>query len=197
MTQAPIDYFKLLLLLIGFPVGRSVQILAERFLLEPYPRKAWGSWLLIGWAIALLIAVIQFALGTVVHSDRLGTSFPRLGIPTILYSLILLTLVNKMFPKPPPGDLEPAFLLTQFRQHYRYAYTCALGLAVIPFIIAPWAFGDQLISVPQISRIVMMICFTVGFFVSPTHLAVHKVIWLIAFPFIMAIFVLYLNYGSG
>ena len=197
MTQNPPDYFKLLLLLIGFPVGRSVQILAERLLLEPYPRKAWGSWLLVGWAIALFIAVIQFALGTVVHSDRLGSSFLLFGLPTILYSFVLLSLVNKMFPKLPSGDLQPSFLLIQFQQNYRYFYICGLGLVVIPFIIAPGAFGDKLISIPQISRIIMMVCFAVGLFVSPTRLAVHKLVWFTAFPFIFLIFALYLSYGLG
>jgi hypothetical protein len=193
MAQNSVDYYKLLLLLIGFPVGRSVQILAEHLLLEPYPREAWGSWLLVGWAIALLITVIQFALGTAVHSERLGSSFLLFGIPTILYSFILLSLVNAMFPKP-PDDPPPAFLLAHFQQGYRYDYLCGFALALIPFIIGRAAFGDALISVPQISRIIWMVCFTVGFFVPPTYLVVHEIIWVVAFPLLLTLFAVYSNY---
>jgi hypothetical protein len=75
MAQTPIDFFVLLMLLLGYPIGRSLEIFTERLLLKPYPRNAWGSWLLVGWAVGLFIVVVQFVLGTFTYADRLKTDF--------------------------------------------------------------------------------------------------------------------------
>jgi hypothetical protein len=98
-----------------------------------------------------------------------------------------------MFPEP-PDDVQPAFLLTRFQQNCRRYYAGGFLLALNPFILGFTLFQDRLLSTNQIFRVIWMICFTIGFFVPltrPRHLAYHKILWAIAFPLIMLMFIMF------
>lgn len=189
--QPTVPYEALFLLLMGYPVGRSVQILAKRFLFEPYPREARGPWLFVGWAIGLLITVVQFALVTMAQADQLETHPLSFGIPSLLYSATLLFMVNTMFPMFPTATegIPFNFLLVQFESTYRRVYSGAFALAVIPFIIGMELFRTPLTSPSQLVRIALMVCFLAGFFVSPKRLAAHISIWVIAFPLVLFFYI--------
>lgn len=178
------------LLLIGYPAGRSFVILTDRLLIEPYPRNAWGSWLVAGWAAASLITAIQFVLGTFHFRDRLASSFLYYGVPTLLYAAILLRLISTMFPKL-PDDATDGFLLTRFGKRRREIYSYAVALSILPFLMGFTAFEDPLVSVPQISRIAWLAIFSIGFFVPLSRLTIHKVLWLLAFPLILVLFIIF------
>ena len=196
MTPIPFDYSKAMVLLIGFPVGNSVQALANRLFLKPYPPNAWGSWLCVGWAAMLIVMVIQFALGTIAHSGPMKGSFLKVGLNAVLYAFVLLSLVNTLFPEPPHA-IPHGFLLTQFCKSYQYIYAYAFVLAFLPFIIGSSVFGNKLISVPQISRIIWMTCSVIGFVVPVTYIGVHEAICVIAFPLLVLLFLLYASVANS
>lgn len=186
MTRTAISLSPALLLLVGFPIYDSVQVLAERLLFQPYPRKAWGSWLIAAWAGAMIATVIQFAIGTVAHYELLGSSFLSFGIPTILYALILAKLIRRLFPKP-PDDLPAAFLLSQFRSNSRHIYLSVFFLAVIPFIV----FFEPITSPPQIFRLVWIGGSLIGLTASSGRLWVHQTLIVVGGPLTVALLVLY------
>ena len=197
MKQTSVDYSKAaLLILIGFPVCTALTILTDRILLEPYPRNAWGSWLLVGWAIAVLLTLIQFVLGTIVHADDLGRSFLLFGIPTLLYAFVLLSLTNSLFPTL-PGNIPAGFLLTEFQENFRGLYGHAFVLALLPFVMGFAVFGDRLASFPQITRIVWMGTFAVGIALPPTNMIAHTAVWFIAFPLMLILLRLYSKLAPG
>src|SRR5262249_35164675 len=137
---------------------------------------------------ALLITAIQFVLGTFAHRDRLGSSFLYYGIPTFLYAVILLKLIDSLLPKL-PDDAPDGFLLNRFGEKRRQLYGYALELTILSFIMGFAAFSDPLISIPQVSRMAWLACFSIGFFTPWSRLVVHKIVWFLAFPLIMLLFV--------
>lgn len=180
----------LLLLLVAFPIGRSIQILSERLLLKRYPRKAWGGLFTAGWAVGLLIVVIQFPLGIILYANRISSSFLFYGIPTIIYAYIMLNLINIMLPEA-PDDVPPGFLLDNFNREYRRVYWCCLGLTVISFILGLTAFQDPFFSVQQMSRMIWTVAFTVGLLVAPKRPVIHKAIWWVALPLTVIFFIIF------
>lgn len=192
MTRNAISLSPALLLLIGFPIYESVQVLTERLLFQPYPRRAWGSWLIPAWAGAMVVTVIQFAVGTVAHYERLGASFLTFALPTILYALILAKLVRKLFPRP-PDEVPASFLLDQFQSNSSYIYRSVIFLAAIPFLV----FFESIASPPQIFRLVWVGLAVVGLSASSSRLWVHKALIVIGGPLTVALLVLYATwYGA-
>lgn len=138
-------------------------------------------------------------LATIVHSERLGSSFLGLGIPTIAYALVLAYLVNKLFSKAVPTHKKTphSFLLHNFQKNYRYAYGYVFLLSGLPLVIASDAFGDRIDSAPQIFRILWVILSIVGFLTSPVRLSVHKALLVFGGPLALALLTLYaLRYGG-
>lgn len=192
MTRTAISLSSALLLLIGFPIYDSVQVLTERLLFQPYPRRAWGSWLIPAWAGAMVVTVIQFTVGTVAHYERLGTSFLSFALPTILYALILAKLIRKLFPEP-PDQVPASFLLGQFQSNSRYIYLSVFLLAAIPFLV----FFEPVSSPPQIFRLVWAGLSVVGLSALSGRLWVHKALIVIGGPLTVALLVLYaIWYGA-
>jgi hypothetical protein len=188
MSSPLTDPFATLIFCLAFPVGLCMQILTERLMLHPYPRHAWGSWFIVGWAAAAVLLVLQFVIGIHFYSRVFGQSFLGGGLLTTMYAFLMVGAINRVLPKR-VRDAPPGFLLTNFLEHRRYIYLCFFLLAAISFILGFTFFLDPITSPLQLFRIYWMTVFGIGIFVPAERLAIHKLIYASAFP-LLVIFVI-------
>jgi len=186
VTYSATNLAPAVLLLIGFPIWDGVQVLSERLVFRPYPRAAWGSWLTAAWAVAMVFTVMQFAVGTIVHFEELGASFLAVGLPTIVYALLLAKLIRRLLPKSSPNDPE-SVLLVEFQANHREIYGIVFLLSLLPFVV----FYESLTAPPQIFRLIWMGGSVVGFFFGGRSLWVHKALIVIGGPLTVALLVLH------
>lgn len=142
----------------------------------------------------MILTVIQFVFGTLVHLDRLGKDFLMLCIPSLLYAIALAKLVDILLPD--PVELSTKSLTKNFMKNIRPIYGLAFLLGLIPFVIAGPAFGDELTSPTQTARIIFMVCFAVGFFTPAKLRLAHLVLAIVALPVVTA-FIVYYSMRAG
>jgi hypothetical protein len=194
-SPAPlIDHFSTLLFFLAFPVWLCLQVLMERLVLHRYPRHAWGSRLMVAYAIGAVLLVLQFVIGVFYYHEKLSQSFLRGGLPTVAYAFLMAAVIHRLFPSA-RGKHGRGFLLLNFQEHSRYIYSCLFLLSVISLFLGHYVFLDPIISLSeprQILRMVWAVVFSTGVFIPSKRLVMHQLLFGTALVLLIA-FVIFLG----
>lgn len=184
MSSETIEHFTKLEFILAFPVGLCVHRLTKRLVLHPYPREAWGSGLMVGFAMGAVLLVLQFVIGVFHYRKELSGSFFLGGLPTIAYALFMLAAINRLFPR---ADRQHPreFLLRNFQEHSRYIYTCLFIISAISLFVGHYVFLDAIELPQQVFRMVWVVIFFICIFVPSHRLWIH--IWLFALALLLLV----------
>lgn len=193
MPEPMTPQFTRLLFVLVIPVTLCVQHLAKRLVFRPYPRDAWGSGLMVGFAIGAVLLVLQFVIAVFHYQNELSGPFFGAGLLTTVYAFLMMATINRLFPrldrKHPRG-----FLLRNFQEHSRYIYICLFLISVISLVLGH-VFLDPILLQRQVFRMVWAAIFFICIFVPSNRLGIHMGLFGLALVLLVA-FVILLHFWN-
>lgn len=186
--------FTRLLFVLVIPVTFCAQHLAKRLVLRPYPRDAWGSGLMVGFAIGAVLLVLQFVIGVFHFRKELSGPFFGGGLLTVAYAFFMMAAINRLFPRLDRRQRH-GFLLLNFQKHSRYIYTCLFIISVISLFVGHYVFLDAISSPQQVFRMLWTTIFFIAIFVPSKRVRLHKGLFGLAL-LLLVFFVILLHFWN-